>query len=426
MKKLRIALWHNLPSGGGKRAFYDQVRGLAGRGHCLEAWCPPSADQKFLPTSRFLKEHIVPLEDPPAKPRGFIRSRKYRAGETGLRMKAMERHCQQCGEEISAEGFDLLLVHPCRFFRASPIAKYSRLPSVLYLQEPYRELYEAMPMLPWSAPRREYAPFSFSYWDNLTWELLKVHGKRVQVREELDWVKRYDQVLVNSFCSRESVLRAYGVDSRVCYLGIDTETFKPSGGAKESFVIGLGNIALNKRPMLAVQAIGAVPSKCRPSLLWIGNNADAGHLEEVKKEAGKLGVDFTFKMLIPDEELRDLLSRAAVLLYTSCLEPFGYAPLEANACETAVVAVAEGGIRETVGDPASGILVPNTSPEELGGAILKFTGDLEFAREFGRKARSYVQETWSQGRAIDRLERELERLLGVVNVAQKSDRLAMA
>lgn len=411
MKALRIAVWHNLPSGGGKRALYDQVRGLTRRGHHVEAWCPPTANQNFLPLNHIIKEHTIPLADFPEAPNNWIGRFKYKVLETEQRMKTMEEHCRRCGEEISVGGFDFLLVHPCLFFRSSPMANFSRLPKLLYLQEPYRQLYEASPQLPWMAPEWEYRPFSLRYWSQVARELLTLHGKRVQVRVDLAWVKKYDQILVNSLFSRETLLRTYHLDSRVCYLGVDTEKFLPTGAAKEPFVIGLGNIDFNKRPLLAVQAIGTMPLGGRPKLVWVGNYAEPDYLKTVQKEAGKLGVDFSFKMLIPDGELRDLLSRAAAMIYTSHLEPFGYAPLEANACGTGVVAIAEGGVRESVGNPASGVLIPNANPVELAAALMKFTSNLGFATEFGRKARLYVQENWSQEKAMDRLEAEMNRLL---------------
>jgi glycosyltransferase involved in cell wall biosynthesis len=415
MKALRIAVWHNLPSGGGKRALYDQVRGLTSRGHHIEAWCPPTASQNFLPLNTLIREHIVPLADFPRVPKSWIGRFKHKILEAGQKMKIMEEHCRRCGEEISAGGFDLLLVHPCRFFRAAPMAYYSRFPNLLYLQEPYRALYEASPELPWAAPDWEYRPFSPRYWSQLTKEALSLHGKRVQVREELAWVKSYDQILVNSLFSRESLLRAYNLDSRVCYLGVDTENYQPTGAAKEALVIGLGNINLAKRPLLAVQALGTIPAPDRPKLVWVGNFAEPDYLKILEKEAKKLAVDFSFRVLIPDAELHDLLSRAAVMLYTSFLEPFGYAPLEANACGTGVVAIAEGGMRESVCNSASGILVQNASPQELGAAVQNFTGDLHFATEFGRDARRYVQDHWSQEQAMNRLEAEIERLLKPVS-----------
>ena len=37
---MRIAVWHNLLSGGAKRALHDHVRGLVMRGHHVESWSP--------------------------------------------------------------------------------------------------------------------------------------------------------------------------------------------------------------------------------------------------------------------------------------------------------------------------------------------------------------------------------------------------
>jgi hypothetical protein len=62
---MKIAVWHNLPSGGSKRALYDHVRGLVTRGHIVEAWCPQTADPNYLPLRGIVREHILPLDWPP-------------------------------------------------------------------------------------------------------------------------------------------------------------------------------------------------------------------------------------------------------------------------------------------------------------------------------------------------------------------------
>ena len=61
---MRIAVWHNLPSGGGKRALYYHVRGLVERGHSVEAWCPSTSDRNYLPLSELITEHVVPIDIP--------------------------------------------------------------------------------------------------------------------------------------------------------------------------------------------------------------------------------------------------------------------------------------------------------------------------------------------------------------------------
>ena len=48
--------------------------------------------------------------------------------------------------------FDVVLVAACQFYYVSPISRYVHAPTVLYLQEPARRLYEARPTPPWIAP----------------------------------------------------------------------------------------------------------------------------------------------------------------------------------------------------------------------------------------------------------------------------------
>ena len=156
---MRIALWHNLPPGGGKRAFYDQVAGLVKLGHYVESWCPPSADQQFLPLSDLVTEHVVDAEHVPLSKRKNLWEL---AHDSDLQLEAMNRHCQRCAHEMSRGTFDIMFAGPCREFRVMSIARYVEMPSVLYLQEPQRRLYEALPVPPWAADerRRELVAFT--------------------------------------------------------------------------------------------------------------------------------------------------------------------------------------------------------------------------------------------------------------------------
>jgi len=61
--------------------------------------------------------------------------------------------------------------------------------------------------------------------------------------------------------------------------------------------------------------------------------------------------------MLPREEIRQLLSHAAVFVCPSIYEPLGIVNLEAMACGTAVVASDVGGIPEVVDDGVTGLLV---------------------------------------------------------------------
>ena len=51
--KMKIAVWHNLPSGGSSRALHEQLRGLHQRGHQIELWTNPMADLAYLNVKDF-------------------------------------------------------------------------------------------------------------------------------------------------------------------------------------------------------------------------------------------------------------------------------------------------------------------------------------------------------------------------------------
>jgi glycosyltransferase involved in cell wall biosynthesis len=107
----------------------------------------------------------------------------------------------------------------------------------------------------------------------------------------------------------------------------------------------------------------------------------------------------------------DALNRAAVMIYASRLEPFGIAPLEANACGTPVVAIAEGGIRETIIDGMNGLLVSERRPELIGQALTRVLDDPALARTLGERGSAYVVNNWSWEKTIGCVEDSLEEVI---------------
>jgi glycosyltransferase involved in cell wall biosynthesis len=405
---MRIAIWHNLPSGGGKRALYNQIRGFLKRGHTVESWCPPTADQTYLPFGKLIPEHVVPL-DWVSHEKEAIWNRlvgPYRDVVSLLR--AMEEHCRACAQQINDGGFDLLFACPCQFFRVTPIARSVRLPTILYLQEPFRWLYEALPRLPWLARPAPPRLSPRSIYRSLK-DLVYVQGLRIQAREEVENARVYGQILVNSFFSRESVLRAYGLEARVCYLGIDTTAFVNNKRPREPFLVGLGSMTPEKNARGIIEAVSRL-SEPRPPLVWVANAATSSYRREMEELARSLNVPFEIRLLISDQELVDVLNRAAMMLYAPRLEPFGLAPLEGNACGLPVVAVAEGGIRETIVDGVNGLLV-DADPEAMASAIRQLLKETNQARALGEAGVRLVNERWSLAAAERRLEEHLERAL---------------
>jgi glycosyltransferase involved in cell wall biosynthesis len=414
---MKIAVWHNLFSGGGKRALHMHVKGLHERGHRIHLFSTTQADHQYLPIKPYAQsETLLPLPSAvPSRRREWLLrygALSHSAEERIQKVQRAEQHARQCGQLIDSSGCECLWANSCQNTYHPAIGSGVSLPSLCYLQEPYRPLYEASPTLPWLLPRAVTAhprnPIKRLSERSRQW--MELYSNRLQATEELMWAKSYDKILCNSQFSRESILRAYNIDAKVCYLGIDSEAFRPRHEQKEPFVLCAGSIHYTKRQHAAIQALATIPEATRPDLMLVGNFADEGYKNYLIRLADQLGVRLKHRVLLSDLELQQTMSRAACFVYTSHLEPFGLTPLEANACGTAVVAIGEGGVRETIINGVNGYLTLDNDAAALAELVLKLTLNLNHAADLGAQARQHVTRHWSVTDAIDRMEQHLLQL----------------
>lgn len=405
-KPTSIGIWYNLPSGGSKRQVYYHAKGLLERGYLVESYRPPVPQSAYLDLAQLITETEIPLTYPEIPNTRLLKKIKAIYQNPMNRQAAMESHCKLVAERIKKH--DLLYANTCRHFAASPIARYSTIPSLLYLGEPCRPLYEAQPRLAAALRtlennrnlKRKLGDFVVDYCQN--------HEVRYRITEERKSVDAFDEILVNSVYSREACLKTYARDTRVCYLGVDTTVFYPLKLERQPFFLGLGSFDRIKNPMLAVEAIGASDYKNYP-LVWVCNFANPDYLADVQQKSEKLGVKLEIKEMVTDEQLLTLLNTATALLYTSRLEPFGLAALEASACGLPVLGAQEAGIRETVVHGVNGLLA--LDQEGFAVNINRICADSSLAAELGQGGLQWVQSNWTLDHCTDRIEAEILRLL---------------
>lgn len=398
-------MWHNLPFGGAGRALYDHARGLVAAGHELEFFSRPGLATDRLPFHELGRVHEVPLEyfDTEGTTPAQMMWNHYR------RFKRMYpgfiAHAKESARMIDAGGFDLLFANTCEQFHTPQVGRFvTSLPKLLYLQDPFRWLYEPMPKLPIVPPGPD-ASLKAKVKD-----LVDLQDARKRSRDELDSAMAYDKILVNSFFSREAILRAFGLESEVCYLGIDLERFSPDYRPAGDYVFGFGTLGPQKGVTTVIEGLAAIPEPGRPRLVWSGNMVDPIYTALAEKLAADKGVRFEVHRNLPDEEIRRMLTGAITLVYASRLEPFGLVPLEANASGLAVVAVAEGGVRETIRDGVNGLLV-DSAPHAIAAGVMRLRDDPELRDRMGRQARREVEERWSLAAGQARLNETIERFM---------------
>jgi glycosyltransferase involved in cell wall biosynthesis len=165
-------------------------------------------------------------------------------------------------------------------------------------------------------------------------------------------IRSVDTIVANSENIKNRVKRFYGKDSTVIYPGIDTSRFHCNEYG--DFWLSVNRLYPEKRIELQVEAFRRLPGE---KLLIaggysLGDNASV-YIQKIMQD---LPPNVTILGEVSEEKLIDLYSRCRAFLCTAVDEDFGLTPLEAMASGKPVVAVDEGGFKETV-TPETGVLI---------------------------------------------------------------------
>ena len=405
MNTLRVAVFHNLPSGGAKRALHSHMRLLHKMGHKLDLYNLTTSEEGFVPLAPFAEDVFTfPLNWTPPRPRANLAVRL-------ANLSRLASVCEMIAERIDNGQYDVAFVHHCRFVQSPLLLSRLKTPSVYYCEEPLRRLYEP-PLTPYelnrpaSWGRTLYRRYILSLAD-------RVHDRVLKTLERRN-VQSANLVLANSYYSRETLYRTFQVDASVNYLGVDAVSFRPLNMRKENWVLSVGALHPRKAHDFVIRALSLIRARIRPRLVVV---ADRGAAAEayLKAYATAHGVDLKILLRVSDDELVELYNRAEAMVYAPLLEPFGLAALEAMACGTPVIGVKEAGIRETVRSGETGILTER-SEEDFAQALETLLLNKESAHTMGRQARSYVSRAWTWERSTEELVRNFHR---AVNRAAK-------
>jgi glycosyltransferase involved in cell wall biosynthesis len=169
---------------------------------------------------------------------------------------------------------------------------------------------------------------------------------------------RVHRFVANSQFVAARIGRYYHRRAGVVYPPVDTEFFEPDGTGPGATALVVSALVPYKGIDLAIAASAAAGAPLR----IVGDGPEFARLRRLA------GPDVTFRGWISSEEIREEYRRAGVVLLPG-VEDFGIVPVEAQACGTPVVALAEGGALETVVNGVTGTLVPSRSLDAWADAI---------------------------------------------------------
>lgn len=209
------------------------------------------------------------------------------------------------------------------------------------------------------------------------------------------WIRQYrDQTTITvSNSTREDLLKLGFKRIRIVQNGIsvspmDSVPRKDVGPV----MIFLGRLVRSKHPEHAIQALIKAKSRVPDAQLWMVGD---GYLRP-KLEAKRIeGVRFFGK--VTHEEKFELLKKARVMLVPSVREGWGISVIEANAMGTPAIGYSVPGLRDSIVDGRTGVLVKRDNVEGLANAASNILLDAGKARQMGEQALDWSKRfTWEK------------------------------
>lgn len=398
---MKIAVFHDQPSGGARRALHGFCRGLAGQGHRIDFFTLTTADTEMLRDEDVATSvTVLPFDFRPSVRRGLylndIRRRQSFAD--------LERVNARAAELIDAGQYDVALVDACRFTFAPYVLRYLHTPSAYFCHHRPARLFEH----PFSSPVTVYERAR----DLWHMPLQRSLERRLWM-DDRRLVRFADRVITNSNFTRNRIREVYGVEAAVCTYGVEVPPDLLS--ARADYVLSVGEMEVRKGFDFVLDSLATLPAP--PPIHIVANHANARVRAALEAQAKRLGISLTIRILPPQSELAREYREAAVFVYGAREEALGLAPLEAMASRTPVVAVAEGGVPETVEHGVTGYLVER-DPRRFGTRLAELLSSPGLRDGMGAAGRAAVEARWTWPLRVRALERELAALAHLAEVQQ--------
>jgi len=223
---------------------------------------------------------------------------------------------------------------------------------------------------------------------------------------------------VADFCRRR--IGVNGGKLRVVPNGVDVSQYsrasrnevrREMGVPENSILVAtVGRLAAEKDHANLLQALAHIrktqtetATVTGPLLTWVVG--DGPLEEELKKEAGKLGIDESVRFLGARDDVPRLLAAPDIFVISSRREGMPLSLLEAMASGLAVIVTDVGGCTEVVRHGHNGVVVPPAAPRALARAIVELAGDAQRRAELGQNALKTAREKFSLQEAVRTIEK---------------------
>lgn len=391
----RFAVFHHLPTGGALRVLAEWLRRTAVGP--VTIYTPDPSVHRFVDLDE--RASVVQVSFPRDETGFGAFGSLLRAGAAG----------RDIARRIDAAGHDGVLVFPSRLTQAPTMLDGLLTPHIYYAPEVLRSAYEKPSLM---VPGRGVVARLTRAGLNPI-EHLRRHVDRRAIRQ-------VRTVVTHSHFTADELARVYAKRATVIPLGVDAHAFQPTSRSSREktnsrspygtdaapYVLAIGAFHPLKAHDFVLDAVAQMGGTL-PRIVVVGDRGEGA--ETLAARAMRLGVSLEIYRDLRFEALVDLMRGAAVVVCPQIREPFGLVPLEAMAAGRPVVAVDEGGFRETIVSGTTGLLVPRNA-RAFGAAIRQVLDDPELAQRLGHAGRDSATRVWTwerHARLLDAALREV-------------------
>lgn len=212
---------------------------------------------------------------------------------------------------------------------------------------------------------------------------------RPLIARELDRIRRWDlaassrvtaYIAISDFV-RQRIADLYGREAEVVHPPVEVERFSPL--ESEDFFLVVAELVRHKRVHVALEAANRAGKRVKV----VGEGPELDRLKSMFSSSAE------FLGRLPDRDLSDLYSRARALILPG-VEEFGITAVEAQAAGRPVVARDAGGVRETVIDGVTGVLVAGGEADDFAEVLGQVDFDAFSPKEISEHAAQFSTEAF--------------------------------
>jgi glycosyltransferase involved in cell wall biosynthesis len=229
----------------------------------------------------------------------------------------------------------------------------------------------------------------------------------------MSWKKSHVLTVSNS---TQLELEKWGIQHiSLAHNGIDLKKYVPdSTKKKEETVLYIGRLVRYKGVEQVILAFAHIARE-QPhlELKIVGTGDEQRYLESLAQSEG-IQDRIRFLGFVSEEKKVELLQEATLLVNASLKEGWGLTTIEANACGTVVVASDVPGLRDSVQDGVTGLLVPSGNKHLFAEKMKRILTDVPYRMQMEQKALE-----WSQNFTWEKTAQETQHC--IQNILQEAD-----